>query len=238
MAKKSTNITSPTDLEKWINPPLFNAIPMGIAVIDSEYNLVYANSAFEQLFGPWTNRKCYSVYKKNDTMCSYCESAMSFIDGAPRVNEEAGYDRDGRHIHYLQHATPIVDEDGNFPYIVHIFTNITEETQIRDEHQILFDQVPCNILLIDKNFRIVRANNRLRDSQGNLEGKYCFETLKGLKHKCTECTARQTFADGRIHTGYHVWKSKKGKALHLHVITIPLKRANGSFDLVMEMAVR
>jgi PAS domain S-box-containing protein len=237
MAEKSTKIASPTDLQRWINPRLFTTIPLGIAVIDPDYNLVYANKTFERLFGTWKNSKCYSVYKSKDEMCSYCESAMTFIDGAPRVNEEAGYAKDGRHIHYLQHATPIVDEDGNFPYIVHIFTNITEATQIRDEHQILFDQVPCNILLIDKNFRIVRANNRLRDSLGNLEGKYCFETLKGLKHKCSECTARQTFADGQIHTGHHVWKSKKGKTLHLHVITIPLKRTDGSFDLVMEMAV-
>ena len=55
-------------------------------------------------------------------------------------------------------------------YIVHIFTNITEATQIRDEHQILYDQVPCNILLIDKNFRIAKANKRLRDYSGQPGG--------------------------------------------------------------------
>ncbi|MBW2489830.1 MAG: PAS domain S-box protein [Deltaproteobacteria bacterium] len=170
-------------------------------------------------------------------MCSHCESSLTFTDGTPRVKEEAGYDTNGRHINYLQHTTPIVDGDGNFPYIVHIFTNITEATQIRDEHQILFDQVPCNILLIDRDFRIVKANKRLRESLGNPEGKHCFESLKGLKHKCSECTARQTFEDGQIHTGYHIWKSGVGETSHLHVITVPLKRSDGSFDVVMEMAV-
>jgi len=237
MAKKTNKASSKSDLEKYINKRLFDTIPLGIAAIDPDYNLVYANKAFEQLFGSWENRKCYHVYKNREGMCSYCESAMTLKDGLPRANEEAGYDKDGRHIHYFQHTAPIVDDDGNFPYVIHIFTNITEATQIRDEHQVLFDQVPCNILLIDRNFRIVRANKRLRDWLGDLEGEYCFELLKGLKHKCSECTARQTFADGRIHTGYHVWKSPKGKTLHLHVITVPLKRADGSFDLVMEMAV-
>ena len=237
MAEKSTNVSSSNNFLKWINPQLFAAIPLGIAVIDPDFNLVYANKAFEQLFGTWTNRKCYSVYKNKDEMCSYCESSMTFKDGVSRVNEEVGYDKNGRHINYLQHTAPIVDENGTFPYIVHIFTNITEATQIRDEHQILYDQVPCNILLIDKNFHIVKANKRLRDSLGNPEGKHCFEALKGVKHKCSECTARQTFADGKIHTGYHVWKTQTGKTLHLHVITVPLKRADGSFDLVMEMAV-
>jgi PAS domain S-box-containing protein len=237
MTKKTTKNAPASDLERWVNLQLIETIPLGIAIIDPEFNLVYANNTFEQLFGDWKNRKCYNAYKNENEMCAYCESTLTFTDGTPRVNEEVGYDKNGRHINYLQHSTPIVDEDGNFPYIVHIFTNITEATQIRDEHEILFDQVPCNILLIDRNFRIVKANKRLRDSLGNPEGKFCFETLKGLKHKCNECTARQTFEDGQIHTGYHAWKSKEEQSLHLHVITIPLKRKNGSFDVVMEMAV-
>jgi PAS domain S-box-containing protein len=237
MTKKTTKNAPASDLERWVNLQLIETIPLGIAIIDPEFNLVYANNTFEQLFGDWKNRKCYNAYKNENEMCAYCESTLTFTDGTPRVNEEVGYDKNGRHINYLQHSTPIVDEDGNFPYIVHIFTNITEATQIRDEHEILFDQVPCNILLIDRNFRIVKANKRLRDSLGNPEGKFCFETLKGLKHKCNECTARQTFEDGQIHTGYHAWKSKEEQPLHLHVITIPLKRKNGSFDVVMEMAV-
>jgi PAS domain S-box-containing protein len=237
MTKKYTKTTPPADLERWISLQLIESIPLGIAVIDPRYNLVYANKAFEELFGPWKNRKCYNAYKNKDEMCAYCESTMTFKDGLSRVNEEVGYDIDNRYISYLQHATPVKDEDGNFPYIVHIFTNITEATQIRDEHQILFDQVPCNILLIDRDFHIVKANKRLQDSLGNPEGQFCFKALKGLKHHCSECTARQTFEDGRIHTGYHVWKSKGKQPLHLHVITIPLKRKDGSFDVVMEMAV-
>jgi PAS domain S-box-containing protein len=237
MTKKRSRTAPSADLEKWISLQLIESIPLGIAVIDPEYNLVYANKAFEQLFGPWKSQKCYNAYKNKDRMCAYCESTMTFKDGLSRVNEEEGYDINGRYISYLQHITPFVDEDGNFPYIIHIFTNITEATQIRDEHQVLFDQVPCNILLIDRDFHIVKANKRVRDAIGNPVGQSCFNALKGLKHKCSECTARQTFEDGKIHTGHHAWKSKEAEPLHLHVITIPLKRKDGSFDVIMEMAV-
>ena len=184
MTKNKTKNATASDLNRWVNLQLIESIPLGIAIIDPKYNLVFANTTFEQLFGDWKNRKCYNAYKNENEMCAYCESTLTFTDGTPRVNEEVGYDKNGRHINYLQHSTPIVDEDGNFPYIVHIFTNITEATQIRDEHEILFDQVPCNILLIDRNFRIVKANKRLRDSLGDPEGKFCFETLKGLPHAC------------------------------------------------------
>jgi PAS domain S-box-containing protein len=237
MTREPNLATFPTDFNKWVNTRLFDVIPLGVAVIDRKYDLVYANDTFEQLFGSWKNRKCYSVYKGKDSMCAYCESADTFKDGVSSVNEESGYDKDGRYISYLQHSTPIVDESGHIPYLLHVFTNITEATQIRDEHQILFDQVPCNILLLDKNFRIVKVNKQLKDWFGDIEGKHCYEALKGVEDKCADCTARQTFADGQIQTGYHVWKSKKGKTFHLHVITIPLRRKDGSFDLVLEMAV-
>ena len=50
-------MNTPLYLEKWMGKNLFNIVPMAIAVINQEYDLVYANRAFEQLFGEWKNRK-------------------------------------------------------------------------------------------------------------------------------------------------------------------------------------
>ncbi len=72
---------------------------------------------------------------------------------------------------------------------------------------------------------------------GDLVGKHCYSGLKGFDEKCSQCTARKIFEDGRLHTGHHVWKIKTGEIFHQHVITVPLRMANGSFDTVMEMAV-
>jgi len=225
------------NIDNWIKENLFNVVPMTIAVIDKEFNLVYANTAFEQMFGAWKNRKCFSVYKSRDSMCPDCKGAAAFKDGVSRVNDEVGYDKSGQLTRYIKHTIPVVDEEGNIPFLVEMSTDITETEQIRREHQLLFDQVPCNILIIDRNFRITKTNERLRQMFEDPEGRYCFEALKGFEHKCSECTARQTFADGQMHTGHHVWKSKKGKTEHLHVTTVPLRLVDDSFDLVMEMAV-
>ncbi|MFC1886137.1 PAS domain S-box protein [Thermodesulfobacteriota bacterium] len=229
--------TSSNNLDKWLKERLFNEIPMAIAVIDPAYNLVYANRSFERIFGEWKNRKCFSVYKSRDVICPYCKGAETFKDGVSRVNEEMGYDKNDNFIRYLKHTKPIVDENGNIPYLIEMSTDITESEQIRDEYQLLFDQVPCSILLIDRQFRIVKTNKTFREMVGEAEGKFCYESLKGLDHKCQECTARQTFEDEMLHTGYHIWKTKKGRMVHMHVITVPLKKADGAFDVVMEMAV-
>ena len=42
--------TAPKEIESWIKENLFNAVPMAIAVIDRQFNLVHANQAFEQMF--------------------------------------------------------------------------------------------------------------------------------------------------------------------------------------------
>ena len=225
------------DLNVWIKEQLFDAVPMGIAVIDREFNLVRANRAFEQMFGRWQGQKCYKVYKSRDDMCPQCKGYEAFEDGLPRVNEEVGYNKNGMFTRYIKHTMPIVDSSGDISYLLEMCTDITETDQIRREHQLLFDQVPCNILLIDRDFRIVKTNAKLKQMLGDLEGGYCYRGLKGLDSKCRECTARQTFEDGQLHTGHHVWKTKGGRTVHLHVITVPLRLHDGSFDMVMEMAV-
>lgn len=224
-------------LGKWLNTNLFDAVPMSTAVIDREFNVVYANPAFEQMFGKWQLRKCYTVYKSRNSICHQCKGAEAFQDGIARVNEEVGYNKEGRLTRYIKHTTPVVDEDGDIPLLIEMSFDITETEQMRREYQLLFDQVPCNILLINRDFRIVRTNERVRQMLGELEGNYCFKGLKGESHECAECTARQTFADGQLHTGHHIWKSIAGETVHQHVITVPLRLDDGSFEMVMELAV-
>ncbi len=227
----------PKLLANWLKDHLFDAVPMAIAVIDPQFNLVYANDAFERMFGPWQNRKCYQVYKGRNEMCHRCHGARSFKRATPQVNEEVGNDRHGRLTRYIKHTVPVVSDGGEVPYLIEMCTDITESEQIRREYQLLFDQVPCNVLIIDKDYRIVKTNARARKMLGALEGTHCYSGLKGESAKCSECTARQTFADGQMHSGHHVWRSKAGDTVHLHVITVPLRMTNGEFDMVMEMAV-
>ena len=227
----------PRELALWLRKYLFNAVPMAIAVIDQRFDVVYANEAFERMFGDWHTQKCYQVYKSRDAICEHCHGAQAFKDGKPRINEEVGYNKEGRLTRYMKHTIPMVDDKGKVPYLIEMCTDITEAEQIRREYQLLFDQVPCSVLIIDKDYRIVKTNAQARKMLGELEGLHCFSGLKGQDRKCKECTARQSFADGRLHTGHHVWRTKKGETFHLHVITVPLRMTNGSFDMVMEMAV-
>ncbi|MFO7557745.1 MAG: PAS domain S-box protein [Desulfobacterales bacterium] len=227
----------PLQLEELVNKNLFNVVPMAIGVINKEFEIVYANRAFEKMFGKWKNKNCFAVYKGRDSMCLDCKGVEAFQDGISRVNRETGYNKNGRYTNYVQHTIPVIDENGDIPFLVEMALDITEITQIRKEHQLLFDQVPCSILLIDRNFRIVKTNKKVEETFGNIVGKNCFETLKGFDHNCRECTAGQTFQDGLMHTGQHNWKTSSGAEKNFLVSTAPLRFEDDSFDLVMEVAV-
>ena len=214
-----------------------NAVPMGIALLNPDFDVVYANETFEKMFGAWKNQKCFFVYKKRESLCSECAASKVFKDGRARTNLDVQFVKDEHTIHYIKHIIPVVYEDGTIPFIVEMWTDITKTEQMRKEHQILFDQVPCNVFLLDKDFRIVKVNERVIKHFGDIEGQYCFEALKGLKHQCAECTAHKSFIDGKMHTGLHTWTTDSGKEFNFQVSTIPLKTEDEKFDMVIETAM-
>lgn len=227
----------PSDLKNWLRNNLLDVIPMAIAVIDSNFDIVYANHFFEEMFGAWKGKKCYSVYKSSNSMCLQCKGVDAFKDGKPIISEEIGFNKSGKLTKYINHTVPIVDDEGEVTFLVEMATDITETENIRKENQLLFDQVPCSILVIDRDFKIVRTNKKVLEKFGDLSGRHCFKSLKGFDHKCSECTANQTFKDGGMHIGHHVWRGNDGRDIHSQVTTVPLLKEDGKFDVVMEMAV-
>jgi len=225
------------DLKDWIEKEFFHAVPVFIAALDRELNIVYANQAFEKKFGTWESKKCFDVYKKQNEICDDCTSRFAFFNAKTSVSEQTGYDKNGHLIHYIKYTVPVTDRNGQVKYLVEVSTETTRFKETEKEYRLLFEQVPCNVIIINRQFKIIRANKRAEDMIGNLQGEYCYSALKNRQEKCLECTARQTFEDGLQHTGYHVWNLTDGRTVHMHVITILLKGEEPSRDLVMEMAV-
>ncbi len=230
-------VNSITDLKTWIQESLFDAVPMCIAVIDEDFNLVIANRAFEEKFGPWKGEKCYAVYKGRDTVCHYCNGSMAFNDGKPRIKEEVGSDRHGRLTRYIKHTIPYKDQDGNIPFLLEISTDITDAERIRQEHQLILDHIPCNIVVLDRNLQIVRGNKLFKQTFGNREGDFCYKAFKDRVVECEQCPARRTLEDGQMHHAHSQVRDIKGRTVELQVTTVPLGLSDEKLDFVMEMAV-
>ncbi|MBI5325514.1 MAG: PAS domain-containing protein [Ignavibacteriae bacterium] len=236
MADKTVNIT-PEELSGILSTDFIENVPFNVAVIDKNHQIVFANESFKNYFGNWEGKYCYQVYKKTDEKCRNCQSDESFVSGKILVSNETGYDKHGRSCQYVNHYSPIRDKKGNIPYQLMMSTDIIYSELMQKEYSLLFEKAACYITVIDRDFRIVRANQKFRDTFGSIEGKHCYEVYKKKKAPCNICNALETFEDGMEHSSAEVGLSLDGEETHYVVTTTPLTRSKDGISLVLQMAI-
>lgn len=103
-------------------------------------------------------------------------------------------------------------------------------------YELLFNRVPCYITVIDRDFRIVRANDAFRESFGDTPGMHCYEIYKRRNSKCRGCPADKTFGDGKVHRSNQVGISKHGQKIFYTVRTSALKDERQNVSHVIEIS--
>jgi PAS domain S-box-containing protein len=221
----------------WIHQELFRQIPFNAAVIDREFNIVEANHSFRGYFGPWKGKKCYQAYKKANRPCAHCSALAAFDKGQSSVIDELGIDLRGRPAHYVVHITPLRKKGSKrIDYVLEMSTDVTETKHWQKEFQLLFDRVPCYITVIDRDYRITRANESFREEFGDVEQRFCYEVYKKRDSKCIKCPAAQTFRDGKVHKSEQTGINVEGKKTHYIVTTTPLSRGENKVEHVIEIS--
>jgi signal transduction histidine kinase len=223
-------------LNQMLGGSLFELAPFNIAVVDREFNIVAANGNFEEYFGHWRNRRCYEAYKRASRPCESCPMMATFEDGRVRVSDESGVDRHGRSCHYVAHLAPLKDASGQVTHVLGMTTDLTETRTWRREYDRLFERVPCPAFVVDRNFRLVQANDKFRETFGNPDGKFCYEVCKRRKSVCRECTAALTFADGSEHIASEVGVHKNGSPAYYVVTSSPLLHSQEGVSHVIQLA--
>jgi len=235
--KRDARESLPRRLEDMVHRALFEEVPFNVAVIDRDYNIVLANQNFTARFGDWRGKKCYAVYKKLHRPCDECPSESVFENGRVVVADAVGIDKNGRQTHYVGHVAPLrMSEDGPIDFVLEMTRTVTGTLSWQQEYQILFDRVPCYIAVIDRDYRIVRANEAFRDSFGDVLDRHCFEVYKRRTSRCLNCPAARTFRDGKIHRSSQVGTGKRGQDIHYAVTASPLMRSGDVVAHVIEIS--
>ena len=215
---------------------ILESIPFNAAIVDRDYNVVAANQRFRDYFGTWQGKKCFAAYKKLDQPCRDCPTSQTFKDGIKRVIDGNGTDANGRAAHYVTHISPIRNTAGEIIYVLEMSHDIIESKEWLKEYQILFERVPCYITVIDREFKIIRANERFRKTFGETLDDHCFKVYKHRSRKCNNCPAAKTFKDGEIHSSEQVGITKTGERTHYVVTTAPLSRGEDNIEHVIEIS--
>ena len=226
----------PGKLSELIGRRLFDIVPLNIAVIDRELKVIAANKNFEEYFGEWEGRFCFEVCKQRGEKCSQCEAHLVFSDGKVRVSDETGVDNFGRTCHYVVHLAPIRDDAGKVQYVVEMSTDVTEVHRWQRHYNLLFERVPCYITIIDKDYKIIRANEKFCETFGEARGRHCFQVYKRRPKPCPDCPAALTFADGKEHAAPQKGITVLGDDSYYMVTTAPLARGEEGVAHVIEIA--
>ncbi len=215
---------------------LLEVIPFNCAVIDRDYNIVLANRLFKDYFGNWKSRKCHEVCKKTDQVCADCRASDVFEKGETIISDESGVNREGRPCHYVVQLTPLKDDNGIVRFVVEMSLDITVGGAFQKEYNLLFERVPCYISIIDRNFNVVRANEKFREKFGDEGRNKCYNLYKKKDTPCSECPAAKTFKDGKEHMAEQSGISKDGELTNYLVTTSPLSKKDEEVSLVIEIA--
>ena len=101
----------------------------------------------------------------------------------------------------------------------------------------LFELVPYNIAVIDRDFNVVKANDNFTEYFGNWKGKKCYKVYKKLDRPCENCNTLLTFQDGKTRVSDEAGIDQNGRPAHYVVHIAPLKKTkNGNIDYIIEMS--
>ncbi len=107
----------------------------------------------------------------------------------------------------------------------------------KEEYRNLFDNVPCLISVVDRNFRVTQHNKAYEEHFGKPFGMHCYQINKDRSSKCVECPVERTFNDGMAHMSEESGLSKDGRPIHWIVYTSPIRDHEGRIIAAMEMMI-
>jgi len=100
----------------------------------------------------------------------------------------------------------------------------------------LFQQLPYNVAVIDREYNIVEANRSFTEYFGNWHNKKCYEVYKKLEEPCNDCPAIEVLKDKKSVVFDSIGIDQHGKKTHYVAQVFPLKTGRGSkINYFMEM---
>ncbi len=103
-------------------------------------------------------------------------------------------------------------------------------------YQQFFEVMPAYLTILDRDLRVVAANQRFRKDFGDYEGRFCYEINRHRSERCKDCPAELTFRDGLRHGIEEQFKKNSGQEVSLIVYTTPIRNEAGEITAVMKMA--
>jgi len=220
---------------------LFDEAPCYFTVVDRDYHIARVNNTFRAVFGDQVGKHCYVGYKGLTSRCEVCPVSKTFADGNSHQSEEV-WKPGGRRVFVMVKTSPILDDTGAVTEVLEMSVDVTRLKELQfelekkqQEYKYLFENAPCYLTIVDRDYRIVQTNSLFDRDFGESLRENCFRVYKGRDCRCENCPVEKTFEDGLSHTSEEIWQ-RNGEPTYVIVNTAPLTDDQGQILAVLEMS--
>lgn len=221
----------------------FNAMPCFISLHNAYLEIVAVNQLYKKKFGNMIGHNSWDLYADPNARDAGCPVGRTFATGKGQRYRKTLRTFDGDQLPVIVHTAPIFDQEGEVDMVLEFTVDITEVKRLQDElratrekYQVLFDEIPCFVSVIDKDFNTTASNRLYNELFGAEPGVPCHKVLAHRDTPCTKCPAAKTFADGKTHQRETIITAKDERKYNVLVWTAPLRDENGEVTEVMELA--
>ncbi|EGY24770.1 sensory box protein [Desulfovibrio sp. A2] len=222
---------------------LFNELPCFVAVHNADLEIVSTNQLYKERLGHRIGSRSWEAYAGRGPGDRLCPVVRVLETGEGFRSNEVLLGRNGQEIPVIVNTAPIYGNDGEVELVLELSVDVSEVRRLREDLRLtrerfrqLFDESPCYVAVIDRDFGVVEANRRYREDFGDPTGRRCHDAFAHRMAPCSGCPAERTFEDGRPHQAETVVTARDGRQVNVLVWTAPLRDAAGEIAEVMEMS--
>jgi len=147
---------------------------------------------------------------------------------------------------WVSHSWSPIFEDGKVKLVSSVIRDISErkklENAIKQEHDMLEDvatNIGAGLVIVNKDYQILWANEYLISLNGNIVDKTCYKTFNTLGAVCPGCGPKKIF-EGASHDTREYFNKPlydKGLPCWFELISTPIKDETGNVTSVLELTV-
>lgn len=100
----------------------------------------------------------------------------------------------------------------------------------------LFNNLPCYISLVDREFRLVSVNKMFVEAFGGKPGDQCHRILRQQNEPCRGCTVQRTFEDGKSYQSQMTYTDLSDQPINVLAWTSAVRDESGDISQVMIMS--
>jgi len=111
-------------------PRLIDELQLGVAMMDTEHNILMVNEAVAKMRGKPTSeivgQKCFREFENRQAVCGHCPGVAAMAAGEPAVVETSVVRDDGSTIHLRNQASSDYGPDGEITGFIELIEDVTE----------------------------------------------------------------------------------------------------------------